>query len=97
MNPQDAAQLGLIDGETARLVTATGTANTLVELNARMQRGHVSLPNGFGLDNSAADGLVRTGVAANELTSAEDRDPIAGTPWHKHVPARVEAISQTGQ
>jgi hypothetical protein len=34
-----------------------------------------------------------TGVAANELTSLSWRDPLAGTPWHKHVPARVEALS----
>ena len=31
-----------------------------------------------------------TGVAPNELTATEDRDPFVGTPWHKHVPARVE-------
>jgi hypothetical protein len=35
---------------------------------------------------------VRSGVALNELTAAQDCDPIAGTPWHKHVPARVEAL-----
>ena len=32
--------------------------------------------------------------APNELTSTEWRDPIAGTPWHKHVPARLEAIAK---
>jgi len=31
-----------------------------------------------------------TGIAPNELTAAEDRDWIAGTPWHKHVRARIE-------
>jgi hypothetical protein len=31
------------------------------------------------------------GVAPNELTASDDRDPIAGTPWHKHVRARIEA------
>jgi hypothetical protein len=31
-------------------------------------------------------------VPANELTSVDWRDPIALTPWHKHVPARVEAV-----
>jgi formate dehydrogenase len=35
-----------------------------------------------------AEGTV--GVAPNELTSTADRDPFVGTPWHKHVPARVE-------
>ena len=33
------------------------------------------------------------GVAPNELTAVEDRDWLAGTPWHKHVPARIEAVS----
>lgn len=31
-----------------------------------------------------------TGVAPNEPTSGADRDWLAGTPWHKHVPARIE-------
>ncbi|MFK8048173.1 MAG: molybdopterin-dependent oxidoreductase [Halioglobus sp.] len=93
INPSDATELGLADGELARIVTATGSAETVVEINARMQPGHVSLPNGFGLDNTGPDGVVRTGVAVNELTSAADCDPFAGTPWHKHVPARVEAIA----
>jgi formate dehydrogenase len=31
-----------------------------------------------------------TGVAPNELTSTSDRDFVAGTPFHKHVRARVE-------
>jgi anaerobic selenocysteine-containing dehydrogenase len=92
MSPQDAADLGLENGGQARITTPTGTALTFVEVNARMQQGHVSLPNGFGLDNAEAEGLVRSGVALNELTAAQDCDPIAGTPWHKHVPARVEAL-----
>jgi hypothetical protein len=52
-----------------------------------MLPGHISLPNGLGLTVRE-----RTGVAPNELTAAEDRDEWAGTPWHKHVPARVEAL-----
>jgi formate dehydrogenase len=35
---------------------------------------------------------VVTGIAPNDLTRSEDRDWIAGTPWHKHTPARVEAV-----
>ena len=33
-----------------------------------------------------------TGVAPNELTSSEDMDAFAGTPWHKTVPARLEPL-----
>ena len=56
-----------------------------------MQPGHASLPNGYGLDFAAADGKAKTtGVAPNSLTSTDWRDSYAGTPWHKHVPARIE-------
>jgi formate dehydrogenase len=86
----DAKRLGLVDGGQARITTRTGTALTLVEVNDRMQPGHVSLPNGFGLDNR--DG-GRIGVAPNELTSLRDMDKFAGTPWHKVVPAQIEAVA----
>jgi hypothetical protein len=33
------------------------------------------------------------GVAPNELTSTDWRDPIAGTPCHRHVPARLEPVA----
>jgi formate dehydrogenase len=59
-----------------------------------MLAGHASLPNGLGLDYTAADGTtIRPGVAPNTLTSSDWRDEFAGTPWHKHVPARVEAVA----
>ncbi|WP_252261106.1 hypothetical protein, partial [Mycobacterium tuberculosis] len=32
---------------------------------------------------------VVAGVAPNALTSTRWRDPYAGTPWHKHVPAAI--------
>jgi len=35
----------------------------------------------------------RVGVPPNMLTGSADRDFLAGTPWHKHVPARVERIA----
>jgi anaerobic selenocysteine-containing dehydrogenase len=78
-----------------RIVTARGAAQALVEITDEMQSGHVSLPNGQGLDIHRADGtLERRGVAVNELTDVKDRDPIAGTPWHKHVPVRIERLEQ---
>lgn len=91
--PGDAARLGLADGARARVTTAGGTVETAVEVSPAMQDGHVSLPNGLGLDYPGEDGRpVTTGVALNELTSLNWRDPRALTPWHKHVPARVEAV-----
>jgi formate dehydrogenase len=65
-----------------------------VEISEAMLPGHASLPNGFGLDYIDVDGRATVpGVAPNSLTSADWRDAYAGTPWHKHVPARIEAVS----
>ena len=59
-----------------------------------MPAGTVSLPNGLGTHYpDANDARKRTGVYLNELTDLEDRDPWVGTPYHKHVRARLEAIA----
>ena len=93
INPEDATQLGVANGDRVRLSTKRGSVDVAIELSGTMQRGHVSLPNGLGLDHTSNGGdRVRTGAAPNELTATEDRDWLAGTPWHKHVAARVEAL-----
>jgi anaerobic selenocysteine-containing dehydrogenase len=93
VSADDAARLGLETGSVARVVTSRGAATVTVEVSEMMQAGHVSLPNGMGLDEQHDDGVRRFGVAPNELTSNLDRDSIAGTPWHKSVAARVEAVA----
>jgi anaerobic selenocysteine-containing dehydrogenase len=88
---EDAETLGLVDGGRARITTATGSAEARVEVSEAMLPGHASLPNGFGLDFVDDDGVAHLpGVAPNALTSSDWRDAYAGTPWHKHVPARIE-------
>ena len=89
---EDAAALGLSSGDAVRLVTRRGHAVVSVEVTESMRAGHVALPNGLGLSYPDADGEHTTGVGPNELTHAADRDPYVGTPWHKHVPARLERI-----
>jgi anaerobic selenocysteine-containing dehydrogenase len=89
ISPADAARIGVADGGRARISTRRGSAEVSVEISDRMQPGHVSLPTGLGLDFPDSG---RVGVAPNELTRSEDRDWLAGTPWHKHTPARVEAL-----
>jgi anaerobic selenocysteine-containing dehydrogenase len=93
INPGDAESIGVADGKRARLTTRRGSVEVLVQVSDRMQRGHLSLPNGLGLDFPAMDGeRITAGIAPNELTRSEDRDWVAGTPWHKSTPARVEAL-----
>jgi anaerobic selenocysteine-containing dehydrogenase len=90
---EDARALGLVDGGRARVSTAAGDAEATIEITETMLPGHAALPNGFGLDYIDDDGhTVVPGVAPNMLTSTRWRDRYAGTPWHKHVPARIEAL-----
>ena len=56
-------------------------ANSLrVAVDATMQPGHLAIPNGY----------FGNGAEPNEFTATEHRDWLAGTPWHKTVPARLE-------
>ncbi|MEM9033189.1 MAG: molybdopterin-dependent oxidoreductase [Actinomycetota bacterium] len=88
---EDAGDLGLAEGDRARITTKRGSAVAVVELTDSLRPGHASLPNGFGLGaGGSGDG---PGVAPNELTASEDRDWFAGTPFHKHVRARIEAVT----
>ena len=108
ISPGDAGRLGLVSGDDARVVTASGSAIAVVDVSDMMQDGHVSLPNGMGVsyptaagdgaagDGAAGDGAAGdtvVGVALNELTSTTLVDKFWGTPWHKHVPARVEPVT----
>jgi anaerobic selenocysteine-containing dehydrogenase len=91
LSPSDAQALGCRSGDLVRVSTRRGSAVVAAEVSPMMQPGHISLPNGQGLEYRSADGsVVRAGVAPNELTDVAMRDFLAGTPWHKHVPARLE-------
>ncbi len=93
MNPEDAAAFGLADGGWARCESKRGSVVVRIEVNDSIVRGMVTLPHGYGMEHPADDGKRRrTGAHINELTSAEDRDPIAGTPYHKHVPVRLTPV-----
>jgi anaerobic selenocysteine-containing dehydrogenase len=90
VNPDDATALGVSSGDPVRVTTRRGSVVVPVEVTASMQRGHVALPNGMGVHDRGTGEAPAAGVAPNELTTSTDRDPFVGTPWHKHVPARVE-------
>jgi anaerobic selenocysteine-containing dehydrogenase len=91
LSPADAESLGCKTGDTLKLSTRRGSVSVVAEVTDIMQPGHISLPNGQGLEYRAADGrVVKAGIAPNELTDVAARDFLAGTPWHKHVPARLE-------
>ena len=89
VSERDAERLGVTAGSMVRLSTKRGSVDVAVEPNPRMRPGHISLPNGMGLNSAHADAV---GIAPNELTTSEHRDDLSGIPMHKHVPARIEVL-----
>jgi anaerobic selenocysteine-containing dehydrogenase len=86
ISPHDAAELRIGDGDVVDITSEAGTVKAPVEVTDSLRPGHVSLPNGTGLDYPDTDD---TGPAPNQLTSSGHRDWFAGTPLHKHVPVRI--------
>jgi len=89
MNPSDAEQLGLKDGDTVRVTTDAGSVEIELEVTDRTCKRYVMIPHGFGLEHQ---GRVY-GANANRLSSGSHRDRFAGTPFHRYIPCSVEKIS----
>jgi len=83
----DAAALGIRDGQTVRVTTEAGSVEIEAEVTETAHRGHVVIPHGFGM---VYEGKVH-GVNVNRLTKNTNRDWL-GTPMHRYVPCRIEAI-----
>jgi anaerobic selenocysteine-containing dehydrogenase len=88
MHPSDAAALGLKDTQTVKITTEAGSEELELEVTDTARRGHVTIPHGFGLIYKGQ----KYGANVNRLTKNTNRDAIAGTPLHRFVPCRVEAV-----
>jgi anaerobic selenocysteine-containing dehydrogenase len=89
MHPADAAALDMTDGQRVRVTTEAGEAEIEMEITDTARKGHVVIPHGFGM---VYDGKAY-GVNVNRLTKNTHRDWL-GTPMHRYVPCRVEALSE---
>ncbi len=87
MHPADAETLGLADGQQVRITTESGSAEIELEVTDAARPGHLTIPHGFGLVYAGKP----FGVNVNRLTKNTHRD-FLGTPMHRYVPCRVEAL-----
>ncbi len=93
IHPEDAVSVGLTDGGWARCESKRGSVVVRIEITDSILRGQVTLPHGYGMMHPDSNGeRRRTGAHINELTASEDRDPVAGTPYHKYIPVRLAPI-----
>jgi anaerobic selenocysteine-containing dehydrogenase len=88
VNPADAAKLKISDGQMVRVITDAGHVEIEAEVTEATRRGQVLIPHGFGLVH---DGKTY-GANVNRLTKNTYRDKFAGTPLHRYVRCRVEAV-----
>ncbi|MDF2695098.1 MAG: formate dehydrogenase-O, major subunit [Labilithrix sp.] len=88
MHPEDARARGLADGARAICTSETGEIEVTVELDDALRPGVAILPHGYGMRYRGGDPI---GPQINRLTASHHCDPLAKTPYHKHVPVSVRA------
>jgi anaerobic selenocysteine-containing dehydrogenase len=91
MHSADAADLGLADGQMIKVMTDGGEETIELEVTDTTRRGYIMIPHGFGLVHQGQT----FGANANRLAKNTHRDRIAGTPLHRYIPCRVEAMPQS--
>lgn len=80
-SPADAGTIGCDNGDLLQLTIRRGIANVTAEVSDMMSPGHISLPNGTGIQYTDKEGNhLCAGVAPKDLTDVASRDFLAGTP-----------------
>jgi anaerobic selenocysteine-containing dehydrogenase len=87
VNPAQAEALGLQDGQEVKVTTEAASEVGELQVSDQVRPGMVLIPHGFGL----IYGDEVYGINVNRLTKNTHRDPI-GTPLHRFVPCRLEAL-----
>jgi anaerobic selenocysteine-containing dehydrogenase len=97
VHPDDAARLGLRDGERARVSSRAGTVEVPVEVTDAVMPRVISIPHGWGHD---VDG-VRLQVAAdhagtnsNVLADETMVDPLSGNAVLNGIPVELAPVRE---
>ena len=93
VHPDDAARLGLADGENARVSSRAGAISVPVEVTDAIMPGVVSIPHGWGHD---VDGIrmevaaAHAGTNSNLLADETLVDPLSGNAVLNGIPVELE-------
>ena len=91
VHPQDVARLGL--GDRALVRSAAGEVEVAVEATETIMPGVVSLPHGWGHEDSGQTvARKNAGVNANALTDEAVVDPVSGNAVFNGVPVSVVPV-----
>jgi anaerobic selenocysteine-containing dehydrogenase len=92
MNPEDAARLGIEDGGSVQVQSATGSVIAPVAITDSIMSGVVSLPHGWGHEYEGSrlgTASRHPGVNANNLSPADRLDPLSGNATLTAIPVEV--------
>ncbi|MFJ8982254.1 molybdopterin oxidoreductase family protein [Streptomyces sp. NPDC102282] len=92
IHPDDAARIGLAEGDTARITAAGGEVEAPAEITDSVRAGVVSLPHGWGHSRPGTRLSVagaEPGVNVNQLLDGTLLDPLSGTAVLNAVPVSV--------
>ncbi|MEO0337848.1 MAG: molybdopterin-dependent oxidoreductase [Bacteroidota bacterium] len=91
INPEDAQTYGISNGDWVYCFSKTGRVKVKSMITKDIPQGMLALPHGYGFEYTDHDETT-TGALVNILTSTEECDPLAKTPYHKNVRVQLEKI-----
>jgi anaerobic selenocysteine-containing dehydrogenase len=95
VHPDDAARLGLEDGERATVTSERGSIELPVEVTDAVMPGVVSIPHGWGHDDPEAELSVaaeHAGANSNVLADELAIDPLSGNAVLNGVPVELAPV-----
>jgi formate dehydrogenase len=95
INPEDAEEHGLAEGDEVRLASKSGSVTVPVKVTDEMTRGTVALPHGWGHHGGWRVANDAGGVNVNLLASSDpdDLEPLAGMAFLNGIPVRLERVA----
>jgi anaerobic selenocysteine-containing dehydrogenase len=94
INAKDLEELGASDGEWVAVRSPAGRVVVRCKVDDSLRQGQLALPHGYGQSYPTRDGeRLSNGPRINALTDSRNCDPVAGTPYHKHVAVRLEKLT----
>ncbi len=94
MHPDDLDALGLVSGDIVGISSPHSAIRGIVEADASLRKGIVSMTHAFGgMPGEDDDKVSEMGSNTGRLVSVEsDYDPITGIPLMSNIPVRVESL-----
>lgn len=97
IHPEDAARLGVEDGQNVTVTSAVGRVEIPAEVTEGIMPGVVSIPHGWGHARpgiSQQTAQAHAGVSVNDLTDEMQVDPLCGTAVLNAVPVTLTPVQK---